>query len=120
VLPALSDAREQLAGLVFPGFISRTGTTQLRHLPRYLKGITSRMEKLPSDIARDHVWMTQVSAITAKYTSAGGRIPLPLDAPDNLVRVRWMLEEFRVSLFAQHLGTSESVSVQRIQKALVS
>jgi ATP-dependent helicase HrpA len=120
VLPALSDAREQLAGLVFPGFISRTGTTQLRHLPRYLKGITSRMEKLPSDIARDHVWMTQVSAITAKFSAAGGRIPLPLDAPDNLVRVRWMLEEFRVSLFAQHLGTSESVSVQRIQKALVS
>jgi ATP-dependent helicase HrpA len=118
-LPALSDAREQLAGLIYPGFISRTGTAQLRHLPRYLKGITSRMEKLPADIARDHVWMTQVKAATAKYTAAKGAIPLPAEAPENLVRVRWLLEEFRVSLFAQHLGTAESVSVQRIQKALV-
>jgi ATP-dependent helicase HrpA len=117
-LPALSDAREQLAGLIYPGFISRTGTAQLRHLPRYLKGITSRMEKLPSDIARDHVWMTQVTGATAKFTAAGGKIPLPHDAPDTLVRVRWLLEEFRVSLFAQHLGTAESVSLQRIQKAI--
>jgi ATP-dependent helicase HrpA len=118
-LPALSDAREQLAGLIYPGFISRTGTAQLRHLPRYLKGITSRMEKLPSDIARDHVWMTQVKGATAKFTAAKGTIPLPPEAPENLVRVRWLLEEFRVSLFAQHLGTSESVSLQRIQKALL-
>jgi ATP-dependent helicase HrpA len=120
VLPAIADAREQLAGLIFSGFISRTGTTQLRHLARYLRGITSRMEKLPLDIARDQVWMTQVQAANAKFTAAGGRIPLPADAGDSLVRVRWMLEEFRVSLFAQHLGTSESVSLQRIQKALAA
>ena len=118
VLPALSDAREQLAGLIFPGFISRTGSAQLRHVPRYIRGITSRLEKLPSDIARDHVWMTQVQAAMAKYTAAGGRIPLAADAPERIVRVRWMLEELRVSLFAQHLGTAESVSPQRIQKAL--
>jgi len=118
VLPALTDAREQLAGLVFPGFISRTGVAQLRHLPRYLKGITSRMEKLPTDIARDRVWMVEVQKSTARYSAAGGKIPLAPDAPENIVKVRWMLEELRVSLFAQHLGTAESVSPQRIQKAL--
>ncbi|HEV7950128.1 MAG TPA: ATP-dependent RNA helicase HrpA [Glaciihabitans sp.] len=118
-LPSLADAREQLAGLIFPGFISRTGSAQLRHLPRYLKGITSRLEKLPSDIARDRVWMTQVATATAKYSAAGGRIPLPSEAAPHLVRVRWLLEELRVSLFAQHLGTAESVSVQRIEKALI-
>ena len=119
LLPALTDAREQLAGLIFPGFISRTGTAQLRHLPRYLKGISSRLEKLPQDVARDRVWMNQVLESTARYTKAGGKIPSVATAPEHLVRVRWLLEELRVSLFAQHLGTSESVSPQRIQKALV-
>jgi ATP-dependent helicase HrpA len=118
VLPALTDAREQLANLVFPGFISRTGTTQLRHLTRYLKAITSRIEKLPTDIARDRVWANEVQNATAKYLAAGGALPLAANAPERIIRVRWMLEELRVSLFAQHLGTAESVSMQRITKAL--
>nr|WP_255546082.1 ATP-dependent RNA helicase HrpA [Glaciihabitans sp. dw_435] len=118
VLPALTDAREQLAGLIFPGFISRTGTVQLRHLTRYLRGIAARMEKLPTDVARDRVWMVEVQKSTARYVAAGGKIPLAADASEPIVRVRWMLEELRVSLFAQHLGTAESVSAQRIQKAL--
>jgi ATP-dependent helicase HrpA len=118
VLPAVADAREQLAGLVFPGFISRTGLAQLRHLPRYLRGIASRLDKLPTEIARDRVWANEVQAATAKYLAAGGRIPLAPGTPASLARVRWMLEELRVSLFAQHLGTSETVSAQRIAKAL--
>jgi ATP-dependent helicase HrpA len=118
VLPAVTDAREQFAGLIFPGFISRTGVAQLRHLPRYLRGIVSRLEKLPTEIARDRVWANEVQGATAKYTAAGGRIPLAPGTPVTLVRVRWMLEELRVSLFAQHLGTAETVSIQRITKAL--
>jgi ATP-dependent helicase HrpA len=118
LVSALTDAREQLAGLVFPGFISSTGTAQLRHLPRYLAAITSRAEKLPTELARDRAWMTTVQASTATYTAAGGRIPLAPHTPERLVRVRWMLEELRVSLFAQHLGTSETISPQRIAKAL--
>ncbi|WP_207453874.1 ATP-dependent RNA helicase HrpA [Desertivibrio insolitus] len=118
VLPALADAREQLGALVFPGFVSRTGLEQLRHVPRYLRGIAARMEKLPTDVARDRVWMTEVQNATARYTQAGGRLPLQPDAPAHLLRVRWLLEELRVSLFAQHLGTAETVSVQRITKAL--
>jgi ATP-dependent helicase HrpA len=118
VISALADAREQLAGLVFPGFISRTGTAQLRHLPRYLRGIASRLDKLPTEIARDRVWMTEVQNATARYVAAGGRIPLAVGSPEKIVKVRWMLEELRVSLFAQHLGTAETVSTQRIAKAL--
>ncbi len=120
LLPALTDAREQLGGLVHAGFISRTGTTQLRHLPRYLKGIASRIEKLPTDVARDRAWMNEIQTATDRYLAAGGQIPLQVDAPDHLVRVRWLLEELRVSLFAQHLGTAETVSLQRIQKALTT
>jgi ATP-dependent helicase HrpA len=119
LLPSLTDAREQLAGLVFPGFISSTGTAQLRHLPRYVRAIQSRIEKLPTELARDRTWQTEVQASTARYVAAGGRIPLAPHTPEKLVRVRWMLEELRVSLFAQHLGTAETISPQRIAKALL-
>jgi ATP-dependent helicase HrpA len=118
LVASLADAREQLAGLVFPGFISSTGAAQLRHLPRYLRGITARIEKLPTELARDRAWQLQVQASTARYVAAGGRIPLAPHTSENLVRVRWMLEELRVSLFAQTLGTAETISPQRIAKAL--
>ena len=119
IISALTDAREQLAGLVFPGFISSTGAAQLRHVPRYIAAITSRIDKLPTEIARDRTWMGTVQTATAAYVAAGGRIPLAPHTPERLVRVRWMLEELRVSLFAQHLGTAETVSPQRIAKALL-
>jgi ATP-dependent helicase HrpA len=118
LVASLADAREQLAGLVFPGFISSAGLAQLRHLPRYLRGITARIEKLPVELARDRAWQLQVQDATARYVAAGGRIPLAAQTPERLVRVRWMLEELRVSLFAQSLGTAETVSPQRIAKAL--
>ncbi|HEY1531073.1 MAG TPA: ATP-dependent RNA helicase HrpA [Galbitalea sp.] len=118
LVASLADAREQLAGLVFPGFVSCTGAAQLREVPRYLRGITSRIEKLPTELARDRAWQLQVQDATAGYVAAGGRIPLGPHTPERLVRVRWMLEELRVSLFAQQLGTAETVSPQRIAKAL--
>ncbi|MCI0156202.1 ATP-dependent RNA helicase HrpA [Leifsonia shinshuensis] len=117
-LPALNDAKTQLAGLVYPGFVSATGLEQLKHLPRYLSGITQRMQALPTNPGRDRAWQTQVETATALYTEAGGRIPPAPHAPENLVHARWMLEEFRVSLFAQSLGTAETVSLQRIRKVL--
>ncbi|MFB2585914.1 ATP-dependent RNA helicase HrpA [Herbiconiux liukaitaii] len=118
LLPAVSDAREQLATLVRPGFISETGLARLEHLPRYLAGIVYRLEKLPDNPARDRAWMTEVQTATARYTDAGGRLPLAPHSPANLVRARWLLEELRVSLFAQPLGTAEPASLQRITKLL--
>jgi ATP-dependent helicase HrpA len=61
-----------------------------------------------------------VQGITERFQKAGGTIPLKADADPHLVHARWLIEELRLSLFAQHLGTAEPVSVQRIQKALVS
>ncbi|MEC5184012.1 ATP-dependent helicase HrpA [Cryobacterium sp. MP_3.1] len=120
LLAALTDAREQLNGLVYPGFVSATGLAQLRHLPRYLGGITARIDKLLDNPNRDRVWMNEVQSATAKFTDAGGRIPLPETAAPNLVRARWMIEELRISLFAQELRAAESVSLQRIHKVLAS
>jgi ATP-dependent helicase HrpA len=120
LVSALADAREQLGGLVFPGFISNTGAAQLRHVPRYVAGITARIEKLPIELARDRTWMASVQTATDAYLAAGGSIPLAPGSADKLVRVRWMLEELRVSLFAQQLGTAETISPQRIAKALAA
>ncbi|MEJ3405124.1 ATP-dependent RNA helicase HrpA [Rathayibacter sp. YIM 133350] len=117
-ITAVTDAREQLAGLVFDGFISTTGLDRLRHLPRYLAGITSRLTKLAENPQRDQVWMREVQQVTERYVEAGGTVPIDSHASPALVKARWMIEELRVSLFAQELGTAETVSAQRILKAL--
>jgi len=118
LLPALSDVRGQLAALVYPGFISRMGAARLKHLPRYLRAISARLDKLPTAVAQDRVSQNEVARAMERFVAAGGRVPLPANADERLVRVRWLLEELRVSLFAQQLRTAEPVSLQRIVKAL--
>ena len=78
------------------------------------------MAKLAENPGRDRVWMTEVEQATTLYRDAGGTLPLAPRHPARLAEVRWMLEELRLSLFAQHLGAAGPVSVQRIRKALAS
>ena len=118
LLAPLADVREQLAALVYPGFVSAIGLKQLRRLPVYLTGITHRIGKLADNLGRDRVWMTDVQAATERYRAAGGELPLAADSGEHLVHARWLLEELRLSLFAQHLGTAETVSLQRIRRLL--
>jgi hypothetical protein len=118
LLPGISDARQQLTALVYPGFVSDTGLAQLRHLPRYLGGISARVGKLVDNPSRDRVWMNETQAATTRFENAGGTMPLKPDAAAPLLRARWMIEELRISLFAQELKAAESVSLQRIQKVL--
>ncbi|MCS5732957.1 ATP-dependent RNA helicase HrpA [Herbiconiux daphne] len=118
LLPAITDAREQLAALVRAGFVSQTGLARLGNLPRYLAGITYRLEKLPENPGRDRAWMTEVQTATARLREAGGDIPLAPHSPENIVRARWLIEELRVGLFAQPLGTAEPASLQRVTKLL--
>jgi ATP-dependent helicase HrpA len=118
LLGALADVKGQLAGLVFPGFAARIGTTRLAHLPRYLRGALDRVRTLSDNPGRDRQRMTEFERAAALYADAGGVIPLPAGAPAALERTRWLLEEYRVSLFAQSLRTAEPVSLQRIQKSL--
>ncbi|WP_203581243.1 ATP-dependent RNA helicase HrpA [Microbacterium hibisci] len=118
LLGALNDVKGQLAGLVFPGFASRTGTARLAHLPRYLRGALDRVRALADNPGRDRQRMTEYERAATVFAEAGGTIPPADDAPATLVHARWLLEEYRVSLFAQSLGTAEPVSLQRIQKAI--
>ncbi|MFT4051516.1 MAG: ATP-dependent RNA helicase HrpA [Microbacterium sp.] len=118
LLAALGDVKGQLAGLVFPGFVSRTGLERLAHLPRYLDGALLRVKGLADGPGRDRQRLTEFERAAAAYADAGGTLPASADAPPHLVRARWLLEEYRVSLFAQQLGTAEPVSLPRVTKAL--
>ncbi|KAM9866511.1 hypothetical protein ACIFOC_00715 [Leucobacter aridicollis] len=118
VLGQVADAAKQLDGLVFDGFVSRTGATQLERVPVYLEALRLRMQALPANPGRDRAWQNDVDRALVLFDEAGGKIPLPVDAPAHIERTRWLIEEFRVSLFAQQLRASEAVSLQRIQKAL--
>jgi ATP-dependent helicase HrpA len=118
LMAPLADAREQLGALVYPGFVSRTGLAQLRRVPVYLQGIVHRVAKLQENPGRDRSFATDVAEATQRYVSAGGDLPPMPNTPPHLVHARWMLEELRLSMFAQHLPTSEPVSLQRITKVL--
>ncbi len=118
LLAALGDVRGQVAGLIYPGFVLRTGTARLAQLPRYLEGARLRLEELAATPGRDRQRLTEYERAAAAYAEAGGTIPVSPDASPALGRARWLLEEYRVSLFAQRLGTAEPVSLPRITKAL--
>ncbi len=118
LMAPLADAREQLNQLVFDGFLSRTGLERLPRLVVYVRGITHRVERLADDVGRDRQRMTELQEAVTLFTRAGGSLPLPPEARPELVTARWMLEELRISLFAQPLGAHGPISLQRIRKAL--
>jgi ATP-dependent helicase HrpA len=117
-LNELSDEKTHLAQLVCKNFISLTPADRLRRLPIYLKAVSLRVNKMQENPLKDRGAQAELIQALALFENAGGELPLELAAPANLVRARWLLEELRVSLFAQVLGTKEPVSVQRIKKAL--
>ncbi|MDN4483949.1 ATP-dependent RNA helicase HrpA [Demequina lignilytica] len=123
LLSTLQDLREQSAALVGDGFVRRTPAGRLPHLERYLKAAAHRLEKAQSDPSKDAQLAWQVSQVAEAYeTVRTARLKGRPDAATRaaLDEVRWMLEELRVSLFAQRLGTDGPVSEQRIRKALAA
>jgi len=116
--PALVDLRAQLARLVHPGFVTATGVQNLPQLKRYLRAMLRRIEVLPLEPARDDAAMRRVAIMQAELDAVRSRLSPERRDDEPLQRVRWMLEEFRVSLFAQRLGTAYPVSEQRIRRAL--
>ncbi len=118
LVPALTDIRGQLGALVHAGFVTETGAARLPDLLRYLRALLARLDKLPENPGRDRQLSHQVQVLQQEYEQALRRLP-PARRDDEPARqVRWMLEELRVSLFAQQLGTRFPVSDKRIRKAM--
>ena len=112
-LPAVADIREQLSRLLFPGFIAATPPEWLMHYPRYLHAIERRLAKLRSDPVRDRRLQQEMASVWQNFWQGfpeGGE-----QRPEQQER-RWLLEELRVSLFAQELGTVDKVSVKRLEQ----
>ena len=113
-----AEVKAQRDALVYPGFIGATPWTQLHHLPRYLQAISRRIARYPEHPDRDARHAAQVATWWERYhrgradsEQRTGRVSPALDA------FRWMLEELRVSLFAQELRTPTPVSFKRIERA---
>ena len=109
------DLREQLAALVYPGFVRDVGKLRLAHIPRYLKAMRLRAERLRQDATRDQARMLTIRGYWGEYlklkAQRGGE-------DTELAELRWLIEELRVSLFAQELRTAEPVSPKRLGKII--
>ncbi|WP_378732086.1 ATP-dependent RNA helicase HrpA [Nocardia brasiliensis] len=112
------DVRDQLDNLVFPGFISEWGSTRLRELPRYLQAAVVRLEALPGSAVRDRQGMLELDRALAAYDRLVNSLPENRRHSPAVTEIWWMIEEFRISLFAQKLGTPYPVSAKRIEKAI--
>ena len=115
---ALADARGQFAALIYPQFVSETGLRRLPDLVRYLRAISRRLDTAAADPGRDAQRMAVVRTVTEAYQQAVADLSAARRSDPDVQAVRWMIEELRVSLFAQLLGTSGPVSEKRIHAAL--
>ncbi len=116
--PTIADLKSQLAALVGPDFAARTGRTQLAELPRYLAAMTRRFELAPLDPARDRERANRIAFVQKEYDQKLASLRRGTVASPALLGVRWMIEELRVSLFAQALGTPYRISEERIFRVL--
>jgi len=118
LLPSLTDVRAQLAELLPAGFVTRTGPRRLPDLLRYLRALRLRLEKLPEHPARDRDATGIVQRLQEDYGTTVRDLPEARRGDPDVLAVGWMLQELRVSLFAQTVGTAHPVSEKRIRKAL--
>ncbi|ACZ29115.1 ATP-dependent helicase HrpA [Xylanimonas cellulosilytica DSM 15894] len=121
LLNTLQDIREHAATLIHDGFVSATPPRRLPHLVRYLRAASYRLEKAQASPHRDAELAWRIHDVEEAYAKARAAYAAgPADAARaaELAEVRWLIEELRVSLFAQQLGTDGTVSEKRIRKTL--
>ena len=115
---ALADIRTQLTELVGPGFVAATGSERLGDLTRYLTAILRRLERLPHAVTADRERMQRVHAVQDAYAELRHALSPTRAAGDDVADIARMIQELRVSLWAQQLGTPRPVSEQRIYRAI--
>ncbi|MFJ1927887.1 MULTISPECIES: ATP-dependent RNA helicase HrpA [unclassified Streptomyces] len=114
----VTDVREHLARLVPPGFVTATGLRRLPDLMRYLVAEDRRLQQMPTNVQRDTARMEKVHEMQDEYAWLLEQLPQGRPVPQEVLDIRWMIEELRVSYFAHALGTAFPVSDKRIVKAI--
>jgi ATP-dependent helicase HrpA len=117
--PTRADVRAQLDSLVRPGFVAATGVGRLRDVQRYLRAAQHRLERAATN-PREPVLQQQVDAVEAAYADLLESLPPARRGSPEVADVAWMIEELRVSLFAQTLGTAGPVSEKRVRTAIAA
>jgi ATP-dependent helicase HrpA len=118
--PAAADIRSQLDRLIAPGFLTAAGAARLPALARYVKAIGRRLDKLAENAGRDAQQMAVVHRVQDAYAHALATLPPEARSGDTVAEIRWQIEELRVSLFAQTMGTPTPVSERRIMASIES
>ncbi|WP_084011038.1 ATP-dependent RNA helicase HrpA [Pseudofrankia sp. DC12] len=116
---SVEDLRRQLAELVHPGFLAGTGADRLDDLARYLSGALRRLDRLPADATAEQPKLAKITRVRDAYDELSADL-LPPGVPPgpDLLRIRWMIEELRISLFAQTLRTPYPVSEERLYRVM--
>lgn len=120
VIQSHGDVKQQSEQLVYKGFVSASGIKKLDDIIRYLKGMLRRLEKLPIDPNQDRLKLIEVNKAVDKYNSVVSIQRKDKPIPLNILATKWMIEELRISLFAQNLGTAQPISLKRIINHLKS
>ncbi|MEW2319122.1 ATP-dependent RNA helicase HrpA [Streptomyces bauhiniae] len=118
LLANLTDVRQQLDALVKPGFVTWAGIARLADLMRYLVAADRRLQQMPGNVQRDTTRMQKVHEMRDEYAWLLEQLPQGRPVPRQVLDIRWMLEELRVSYFAHALGTAYAISDKRIVKAI--
>jgi len=114
VIQSHGDIKQQNEALVFKGFVSASGFERLDDITRYLKGILRRLEKLPIDPNQDRLKLIEVKKASELYDSVLSQQRKDKPISQEILLTKWMIEEFRISLFSQNLGTAQPISLKRI------
>jgi ATP-dependent helicase HrpA len=118
VAGSVADLRDQLGRLIRPGFVTDTGLDHLADLPRYLQAMQRRLDRLPEHPRRDRDWLARLTEVTQEYREVLDRLPEPRRADADVRDIGWMIEELRVSYFAQPMRTAYPISDKRIYAAI--
>ncbi|MDO0913699.1 ATP-dependent RNA helicase HrpA [Streptomyces sp. DT2A-34] len=118
LLANLTDVRKQLDALVKPGFVTEAGLRRMPDLVRYLIAVDRRLQQMPTNVQRDTTRMEKVHEMQDEYVWLLEQMPQGRPVPQQVLDVRWMLEELRVSYFAHALGTAYPISDKRIVKTI--
>ncbi len=116
VAQSMADLKFQMGQLIYAGFMAATPPEWLKHFPRYMDAALIRLDKMPREAGRERAFLNEFQPFWDRYVERREALAVQGIEDEALITYRWMLEEYRVSYFAQQLGTAVTVSPQRLER----